>query len=294
MTTRPASEHPLDSVLRERLHLRGENPASLKLIRGLMHSSDAISRVFAGHPFVALRESEALLTKLDGLKGQDLIMALIAQEGGTKITALGLDHVPETGPVVIASTHPTGLFDFAAHAAALLHKRVDLKVVANKETEKLLGPDIIVPVTIDKQNRATSGAGTHSAMQDHLAADGALLIFGSGRVPDRQHGYLVEPTWRRGATFVSKVAQVPIVPAALNAQNSNAYYRLRAFARFISGGNDNFGAMIGSLRYTSELMEKLGGSYEVTYGAPLAPGTPPEAIKAIAETLIPNLYGKTA
>jgi len=294
MMTRSASEHPLDSALKERLHLRGENPVALRLIRGLMHSGDAISRAFVGHPLVALRESEALLEKLEGLKGQNLVRALMAQEGGTEINAHGLAHVPKTGPVVIASTHPTGMFDFAAHAAALLHKRADLKVVANQETEKLLGPEIIVPVTIDKQNRAISGTGTRRAMQAHLEAGGALLIFGSGRVPDRQGGHLVEPGWRRGATVMSRIMQAPVVPAALNAQNSPAYYRLRAFARIVSGGNDNFGAMIGSLRYTSELMEKLGGSYDVYYGAPLAPGTAPEAIKAIAETLVPDLYGKKA
>jgi len=281
---------PLDRAVRERLHLKGGSFAALKLIRGAIHASDAISRSFSGQPFFALRESEAMLQQLDGLKGQALIQAVLKQKGGTHVMPHGLDHVPDKGPVVIAATHPTGMFDFVAHAAALLTRRPDLKVVANQEVEEFLGSDIIVPVRIDKQNRAVSGRETRASMILHLQQDGALLIFGSGRVPDLRNGRLVEPEWRRGASNVSRDAQAVIVPAALDARNSDAYYRVRAFARFLSGGNDNFGAMIGSLRYMSELLGQLGGRYDVHYGAPLTAGTRPDMIKARAEELVPGLY----
>ncbi len=287
------AKHPLDNALKERLHLRGDNPVSLKLIRSLMHLGDAVNRLISGHPFFALRQSEDLLRKLDGLKGHDLVRAVLAQKGGTRITPHGLDQIPRNGPVVIASTHPTGMFDFVAHAGALLEMRPDLKVVANRETEKLLGAEIIVPVEIDRHNRATSPGNTRHAMYRHLQQGGALLIFGSGRVPDRHGGRLVEPQWRRGATLVSKAGQAPIIPAALNARNSDAYYRTRAIARFVSGGNDNFGARIGSLRYSAELLDRLGGSYDVHYGAPLDPGTGAAVIKHIAESLVSGLYRGT-
>jgi hypothetical protein len=290
MKLQHAIKHPLDSAMIDRLHLRGENSAVLKLIRGLIHSSDAVSRTLFGHPFLALRESESFLREMGGLKGADLIETLMAQEGGTTIRTHGLKHVPDTGPVIIASTHPTGMFDFAAHASALLDKRPDMKVVANREAEKFIGSDIVVPVTIDKNNRAVSAGKTHQAMQTHLKGGGALLIFGSGRVPDFSQGHLIEPAWRRGATHISKLCQAPIVAAALNARNSNAYYRTRAFARFISGGNDHFGAMIASLRYSAELLEKLGGKYDVLYSPELPPGTDPATLKQTAEGLVPGLY----
>lgn len=283
--------NPLDRAIKERLHLRGENPITLKLVRALIQSADAASRALFGHPYVALREIEALLAQLDGLTGYELITALLEQNGGTVITPHGLEHIPLCGPVVIASTHPTGVFDVVTHTAVLLEKRPDLKVVANRDAEEFLGPDVVVPVTIDKQTRATSGSHTHRAMQRHLLAGGALLIFGSGRVPDRRRGLLVEPQWRRGATRVSKAGRSPIVPAAVDAQNSDAYYRLRAAARIISAGNDRFGAMIGSLRYPAELLLKLGGRYDVHYGPQIAPHTAPEMIQQAAESLTPDLYG---
>lgn len=292
MTNPPPSNRPLDSALKERLHLSGKNPLLLRLIRGVINGSDALSRWTRGHPFLALKESEDLLVQYHGLKGHDLVQAVLTHNGGTHLTPLGLENVPPNGPVVIAATHPTGMFDFVAHAGILMRKRPDLKVVANMEVQKFLGPEIIVPVCIDKQNRATSGTETALAMQHHLETDGALLIFGSGRVPDLRRGALVEPEWRRGASSVSETTQAPIIPAGLNARNSGTYYRLRAIARFFSGGNDDFGAMIGSLRYTAELLEKLGGAYEVSYGAPLPPGTEPETIKLLAEGQFPDLYGR--
>ena len=130
-------------------------------------------------------------------------------------------------------------------------------------------------------------------MKNHLENGGALLIFGSGRVPGRKDGRLVEPEWCNGTSRISQHCQAPIVPAALNAMNSRYYYRIRALAQFLSR-DDNVGAMVASLRYASELLEKLGGRFEVFYGAPLQPGTAPHLLKSSAERLVPNLYGDRA
>jgi len=290
MTLQTPHARPLDSALRERLHLKEDAVASLFIVRAALQGIDSLSRVLAGRTFFALRQSEALLQQLEGLTGYDLVRALLQRDGGTAITPNGLENVPATGPVIIASTHPTGMFDFLAHAGALMDKRPDLKVVANQETEKFLGPEIIVPVRIDKENRATSAAETRRAMMAHLEADGALLIFGSGRVPNRRNGQLIEPEWRSGTTRLSESSGAPVVPAALDAQNSRYYYRIRTLAQKLSGGNDNFGAMIGSLRYTAEFIDKLGGQYDVFYDTPLDAGTDPAVIKARAEGLVPGLY----
>ena len=282
----------MDPVLRARLHLRRDGRLALFGVRAVLNAADAVSRVTVGKPFFGLRECEELLDRVAGRTGPDLLREIMQMNGGTEIVAHGLDHVPVTGPVVIAATHPTGMFDFVAHAHALLPRRPDLKVVANREVERFLGPEAIVAVEIDKQNRATSARATVAAMQDHLEAGGALLIFGSGRVPRREAGHLVEPDWRSGVTRVSAACGSPIVPAALDAMNSRYYYRARASAQFVSGGNDNVGAMIGSLRYAAEMLDKLGGQFEVRYGAPMPPGADPQAVKARAEGLVPGLYAK--
>lgn len=292
--THGTDSRPFDSVLRARLHLAPDSTVRLALVRLALNAMDWSSRATVGKPFFALKESEALLGRLTGLSSDDLLRDVLALNGGTRIEPHGLEHVPTSGPAIIASTHPTGMFDFVLHAGALARVRPDLKVVANQEAARFLGPDKIVPVRIDKNNRAQSSVRTIEGMQRHLLDGGALLIFGSGRVPDCRDGKLVEPPWRSGTSRISQLCKAPIVPAAVNARNSRFYYRIRSFGRFVSGGDDNFGAMVGSLRYSAELLEKLGGQYDVHYGPRLAPGTKPDSLKEAAESLVPGLYAPSA
>lgn len=287
---KPAKTRPFDGILRARLHLPEDAHLRLGLIRSALNMTDTLSRLALGKPFFALKEAETLLQQLDGKRGLDLIRDLMGRNGGTRIVAQGLENVPNTGPVVIASTHSTGMFDFVAHAAALAEKRPDVKVVANEEAARFLGSEIIVSVRISKENQALSAKATLAAMREHLDGGGALLIFGSGRVPERLDGYLSEPGWRNGTTSISKSCMAPIVPAAVKAENSTYYYRMRATAKWLSRGDDNTAARFASLRYVAELLEKLGGTYHVHYAPPVPPGSSPELLKRSAESLVPGLY----
>lgn len=280
----------MDPVLRARLNLPDGAALRLGLLRKTLASIDGASRLVFGEPFFALRESEALLEQLSSTPYDQVAAAVLRAKGGTRIVARGLENVPARGPVIIASTHPTGMFDYVAHAGALAALRPDLKVVANREVEVFLGPDAIVPVKIDRANRALSAKATLRAMHAHLKQGGALLVFGSGRVPRCRNGRLLEPDWPDGTTRTSLACEAPVVPAALDACNSRYYYLMRCAATRLSGGNDNIGAMIGSLRYAAELLEKLGGSYDLHYGTALPPGTAPATLKAAAEGLVPGLY----
>lgn len=255
-----------------------------------MELVDHGNRAITGQAFFALRETEEVLTALDGRTGHALIEALLAMKGGTRIHAVGLENVPATGPVIIGSTHPIGTFDFIAHAGALLAHRPDLRVVANRETERFLGSDLIIAVDFDRRDKVLTVRETLGGMQSHLQAGGALLIFGSGRVAGERDGRLVEPPWRSGATRISAACGAPIVPATADMRNSRHYYRTRRIARALSGGNDDFGRTVASLRYVSELLAKLGGTYEVRYGPPQPPGTAPAVLQDLAEALAPGLY----
>ena len=121
-------------------------------------------------------------------------------------------------------------------------------------------------------------------------AGGALIVFGSGRVAGERAGLLREPPWKPGITRISAACGAPIVPASPDMRNSRHYYRTRRLARLLSGGNDDFGRTVASLRYVSELLAKLGGSYRLHYGPPAPPGTPPDRLQSLAEELVPGLY----
>lgn len=288
--TKRKNDNPMDELLRARLRIPEGADFRLNALRRVMGMVDFFSRSFGGHAFFALKEAERVLIELDGRTGPELVRALLAMNGGTQIIPHGLENVPAQGPVVIGATHPIGTFDFIAHAGALLDRRPDLKVVANREAERFLGRDCIIAVDLDRKDNVLTARQTRAGMQAHLHNGGALLVFGSGRVPGMTDGYLIEPPWRSGITRMSAACSAPIVPASANLRNSRQYYRTRRLARAMSGGNDDFGRMVASLRYVSELLAKLGGRYDVHYGPPQPAGTPPERLKALAEGLVPGLY----
>lgn len=259
-------------------------------LRLAMQTVDFFSRGVSGQAFFALRETEEALIELDGRIDTDLIWALMSRNGGTHINPIGLSNVPTEGAVVIGSTHPIGTFDFLAHAAGLLDHRPDLKVVANREAQRFLGKDRIIPVDFDRSDAVLSARQTRAGMLEHLENSGALLVFGSGKVPDIRNGLLKEPEWRTGITRMSAAADAPIVPASPDMRNSRHYYRTRKLARILSGGSDKIGREVASLRYVSELLAKLGGNYDVHYAALQPAGTPAPDLKRLAEGLVPGLY----
>ena len=280
----------MEELLRARLRIPVGADLRLKALLALLGSIDSISRLTTGQAFFALRESRKMLATLDGKTGKDLLRALLGMEGGTKVMARGLENVPARGPVVIGSTHPIGTFDFIAHAAALLEHRPDIKVVAGRESERFLGSDLLVAVDLDRKDKVITARKTLQGMREHLEDDGALIVFGSGRVPKMENGLLVEPPWRNGITRISAECNAPIVPASTAMRNSRHYYRTRRVAAILSGGNDEFGRRVASLRYPSELFAKLGGSYDVHYGEIQEGGTAPARLKELAENLVPGLY----
>lgn len=280
----------MDDLLRARLRLTDSAYFRLKALRFVMGTVDLFSRTATGQAFFALQETEQVLRDLDGRTGPDLIRALLSMKGGTQITAHGIENIPIQGPVIIGATHPVGTFDFISHAGALLDHRPDLKVVANREAERFLGADRIVAVDLDRSDKVLGARQTREGMQAHLEQSGALLVFGSGRVADQSNGLLVEPPWRTGITRVSKATNAPIVPASANLRNSRHYYRTRKLARILSGNNEYIGREVGSLRYVSELLAKLGGSYDVYYGPIQPPGVRAEILQDLVERLVPGLY----
>lgn len=280
----------MDEILRARLRIPYGANKRLKALRYVLRGVDAMCRKTSGQAFFAFNEAEALLREIDGRTGAELVDALLAMNGGTKIIPYGVEHIPASGPVVIGSTHPVGTFDFIAHAGAMMSHRPDLKVVANREAERFLGSDRIIAVDLNRDDKVLSARQTLKGMESHLKDDGALLIFGSGRVADRRKGQLFEPAWRSGITRMSALCDAPIVPASAHMSNSNHYYVTRKLAQTVSFGNEYFGREVASLRYSSELIAKLGGQYDVHYGAPLPAGSKPSVVQCAAEQLIDGFY----
>ena len=165
---RPGKQNPMDDLLRARLRIAEGADLRLKALRLAMQGVDGICQTFMGQAFFALRETEQVLIELGDRTGHDLVKALLAMKGGTRITAHGLHNIPPSGAVVIGATHPIGTFDFIAHAGALMDHRPDLKVVANREAERFLGAGRIIAVDLDRRDRVLTSRQTRDGMLGHL------------------------------------------------------------------------------------------------------------------------------
>ena len=99
----------------------------------------------------------------------------------------------DNGLVLIAATHPTGPFEFCAHMQIL--RRNALICACGKCRNRTVPRRRYDHPGQDQQKIAPRAPSTRRAILD-LEAQGAVLIFGSGRVADQHEGLLVEPPWR--------------------------------------------------------------------------------------------------
>jgi putative hemolysin len=101
------------------------------------------------------------------------------------LTVAGLEHVPKDGPVLIASTHPTGIPDGAAMYDALKDVRPDMTFFANRDAIRAAPgiEDMIIPVVWRPEER-TRLASRETLVEARKAfeADRCVVLFPSGRL----------------------------------------------------------------------------------------------------------------
>lgn len=132
------------------------------------------------------------------------------------------ERIPSEGRVVIIANHPIGSLDALALIKLLSEVRRDVKVVANQML-MAISPlnNMLVPV-----NNMQGGTPRQSfqAMQAHLNADGALLIFPAGEVSRLRPQGVRDTHWHSGFLRIARHAEAPILPVYIDARNSPVFY----------------------------------------------------------------------
>lgn len=133
-------------------------------------------------------------------------------------------RIPATGKAIIIANHPIGSLDALALIKLISEIRSDVKVVANQmlmEIEALHG--MLLPV--NNMQGGTVKEHLH-AIQSHIAADGAVLIFPAGEVSRLRPQGVRDTHWQSGFLRLAKQAKAPIVPVFIDAKNSPLFYSL--------------------------------------------------------------------
>ncbi len=190
----------------------------------------------------------------------------------------GLEHLPEKGRVLIASTHPTGIPDGVAMFDAIKARRRDMTFFANRDALRAAPgiSDMIIPVewVPEKRTMLRSRETLKSAIKA-FTDERCVVLFPSGRLAFMdQHKKLTEQEWLPSVAIFARKYDCPIVPAHIEARNSSLYYwfwKLNSELRDIT--------------LFHELLNKKGKTYKITIGAPISPDTLKGEAPAVAAAL---------
>ncbi|NVK54649.1 MAG: lysophospholipid acyltransferase family protein [Alteromonadaceae bacterium] len=132
------------------------------------------------------------------------------------------ERIPDSGRVVIIANHPIGSIDGLALIKLISEIRHDLKVVAN---QMLMAIEPLRDMLLPVNNMQGGTPKQHlSAIHDHLAADGAVLIFPAGEVSRLRPQGVRDTQWHSGFLRIARHTKSPVLPIFIDAKNSPLFY----------------------------------------------------------------------
>jgi len=213
---------------------------------------------------------------LEPMPARDILGSL-ADMIAHHVDVSGVDHLPESGPAIVVSNHPTGIADGIVLFGALAARRPDLFIFANADAIRVLPQltDLIAPVEwrpekrTHKQNRETL-AYAHAA----FGAGRLAVIFPSGRLAKRRWLSLHERPWMASAAMLARKYGLPVVPLHITARNSALFYLF-----------DRIHPTLRDITLFHEVLNKRHQPYRVSVGAPIDPAALPSDSAAATEIL---------
>ena len=132
------------------------------------------------------------------------------------------ERIPSEGRVVIIANHPIGSIDGLALIKLISEIRRDLKVVAN---QMLMAIEPLRDMLLPVNNMQGGTRKEHlAAIHEHLAGDGAVLIFPAGEVSRLRPQGVRDTHWHNGFLRIARQAKAPILPIFIDAKNSPLFY----------------------------------------------------------------------
>lgn len=203
----------------------------------------------------------------------------------------GLEHVPATGPVMIAANHPGGVPDGVAVWQALIARRPDMVFFANRDALRVapgLAPRLIPVEWRTKERDRSSARDTLRTAMEALNAGRCVVVFPAGRMAHWDWGAraLTEPDWAPAFVSLARRFDAPVAPLGVRQHMPFLYYALSQIS-----------VELRDMTVFHAFLAQRGKTYRLNFGAPLAsrslPGTDSAAatfVRTISEGLA---WGRT-
>lgn len=133
-----------------------------------------------------------------------------------------IERIPPAGRVIIIANHPIGSLDGLALLKLVSDIRPDAKVLANQLLMAARPLDSLVLPASEMQNTAEYNAADR--VQQHLLAEGALILFPAGEVSRLQPNGIRDGKWHSGFLQHAACAKAPILPIYIDGRNSALFY----------------------------------------------------------------------
>jgi putative hemolysin len=197
----------LDSVLDDLWPQAKPAPWQKNLLRRLLYERE-FQQFAAGHPH---------------LKGLDMVEQVLEHlQIRCTIPAHDIEQIPEQGPLVIVSNHPTGTLDGLALLYAVSRVRRDVKVVTNRMLSHL-EPLSSLFIPVDNMGGRTRKTSLQQ-MENQLQNGGVLIFFPAGEVSRMTRKGIRDGKWHPGFVKLAKKFRTPLLPMWINARNSPLFY----------------------------------------------------------------------
>lgn len=191
----------------------------------------------------------------------DKFIGCVLAAMGVNVEVYGLENIPKTGGAILASNHPMGGLDGMCIIQEVAKVRPDIKVIVNSiltHVPQLSG----IFTGVNKLGRSTKES---LAKIDEIYASGAIIqVFPAGLCSRKIDGKIVDLDWQK--SFVSKSIEnnIPIVPIYVNGSNSNSFYRMANFRKWI-GLKFNLEMMM----LPNEMFIQQGKKVQIIIGKPI-------------------------
>ncbi|MGM3182224.1 lysophospholipid acyltransferase family protein [Dickeya oryzae] len=157
------------------------------------------------------------------LKGLDLVEQILDHFSlNCEMVEGDLENIPSQGPVVLVANHPIGSLDGLALLRTVASVRPDVRVVAS-QLLSYIGPLKNLFFSVDNFSNRTR-RNQLAAIQEHLAAEGAIIMFPAGEVSRMSLKGIRDGHWHSGFIRMAAKARAPIVPIHISGRNSNLFY----------------------------------------------------------------------
>lgn len=223
----------------------------------------------------AKRMADAIADK-SGAEAMAHVSAILALDA----QASGLEHIPASGRVIVASVHPTGIADGVAMHDVLSRVRRDVVFFANRDAIRVSPgfSDILIPVewVLEKRTRQRSRE-TLVETRKAFDAERCVVLFPSGRLAMMgEDKALIEREWMTSVAIFARKYDCAVIPAHITARNSPLYYWFW-----------KINTELRDITLFNELLNKKGKRFDIRFGpaipASALDGDPVEVTKALRD-----------